>query len=159
MQVPTATTKAYIDMLLDVALHQVGFAPHSRQLSPEDMLDDHEPCSLIDCLQCSAAIPSRLSLWGFPQSLPCILAAMVPCTRLYAYIGCQLRAAAMAAPNTIRARGPYGSWIKEYSSDAFLGLPASKEALLDKLGSSVPYGETLPLSSPLHGIMLCFCCT
>ncbi|DBA77723.1 TPA: hypothetical protein ACH3X2_008416 [Trebouxia sp. C0005] len=74
------------------------------------------------------------------QSLPCILAAMVPCTRLYAYIGCQLRAAAMAAPNTIRARGPYGSWIKEYSSDAFLGLPASKEALLDKLGSSVPYG-------------------
>ena len=51
MQVPTATTKAYTDMLLDVALHQVGFAPHSRQLSPEDMLDDHEPRNLIHSLQ------------------------------------------------------------------------------------------------------------
>ena len=62
----------------------------------------------------------------------------------------------MAAPNTIRARGPYGSWIKEYSSDAFLGLPASKEALLDKLGTSVPYGETLPLKSLAwhHAVLL-----
>lgn len=68
---------------------------------------------------------------------------MIPCTRLYAYIGCQLRAAAMAAPGIIRARGPYASWIKEYSSDAFLELPASKEALLDKLSPSVPYGDTL----------------
>ena len=75
------------------------------------------------------------------QELPCILAAMIPCTRLYAYIGCQLRAAALAAPSVIRERGPYASWIKEYSSDAFLKLPASKEALLDKLGSTVPYSE------------------
>ena len=66
---------------------------------------------------------------------------MIPCTRLYAYIGCQLRAAALAAPSVIRARGPYASWIKEYSSDAFLELPASKEALLDKLGLEVPYSE------------------
>ena len=75
------------------------------------------------------------------QELPCILAAMIPCTRLYAYIGCQLRAAALAAPTIIRAQGPYASWIKEYSSDAFLLLPASKEALLDKLGAAVPYGN------------------
>lgn len=75
------------------------------------------------------------------QDLPCILAAMIPCTRLYAYIGCQLRAAALAAPTIIRAQGPYASWIKEYSSDAFLLLPASKEALLDKLGAAVPYGN------------------
>lgn len=75
------------------------------------------------------------------QDLPCILAAMIPCTRLYAYIGCQLRAAALAAPTIIRAQGPYASWIKEYSSDAFLGLPASKEALLDKLGPAAPYGN------------------
>ena len=66
---------------------------------------------------------------------------MIPCTRLYAYIGCQLRAAALAAPAIIRAQGPYASWIKEYSSDAFLLLPASKEALLDDLGAAVPYGK------------------
>lgn len=75
------------------------------------------------------------------QSLACILAAMTPCTRLYAYVGCQLRAAALAAPGVIRAEGPYASWIKEYSSDAFLALPASKEALLDKLASPQEYGE------------------
>ena len=75
------------------------------------------------------------------QSLPCILAAMVPCTRLYAHIGCQLRAAALAAPGKIRAQGPYASWIKEYSSDAFLAVPAAKEALLDKLAHKEPYGE------------------
>ena len=49
----------------------------------------------------------------------------------------------MAAPGIIRARGPYASWIKEYSSDAFLELPASKEALLDNLSASVPYGNTI----------------
>ena len=65
---------------------------------------------------------------------------MIPCTRLYAYIGCQLRAAALAAPGVISAQGPYASWIKEYSSDAFLALPASKELLLDKLASAEPYG-------------------
>ena len=66
---------------------------------------------------------------------------MVPCTRLYAHIGCQLRAAALAAPGEIRAQGPYASWIKEYSSDAFLAVPAAKEALLDKLAHKEPYGE------------------
>lgn len=66
---------------------------------------------------------------------------MVPCTRLYAHIGCQLRAAALAAPGKIRAQGPYASWIKEYSSDAFLAVPAAKEALLDKLAHREPYGE------------------
>ena len=76
------------------------------------------------------------------QSLPCILAAMIPCNRLYAYIGCQLRAAALAAPGVIRGAGPYASWIKQYSSDEFLELPASKEALLDKLGSSAQQGDS-----------------
>ena len=71
---------------------------------------------------------------------------MIPCTRLYAYIGCQLRAAALAAPSIIRAQGPYAAWIKEYSSDGFLELPASKEALLDDLGTEVPYGRYEPAS-------------
>ena len=93
------------------------------------------------------------------QSLPSILAAMIPCTRLYAYIGCQLRAAALAAPGVIRGAGPYASWIKEYSSDAFLELPASKEALLDKLGASADYGELnkFPLQSNVHNQLLHLC--
>lgn len=98
-------------------------------------------CILSHCSSPTAGL--NLPKWKneMLQDLPCILAAMIPCTRLYAYIGCQLRAAALAAPTIIRAQGPYASWIKEYSSDAFLGLPASKEALLDKLGPAVPYGN------------------
>lgn len=76
---------------------------------------------------------------------------MIPCTRLYAYIGCQLRAAALAAPAVIRARGPYASWIKEYSSDEFLALPAMKEALLEELGAAVSYGNHSPSTTGLDG--------
>lgn len=86
-----------------------------------------------------------VTLANAAQSLPCILAAMVPCTRLYAYIGCQLRAAALSATGLSWAQGPYASWIKEYSSDAFLALPAAKEALLDKLASSEEHGKRVLL--------------
>lgn len=127
---PSAATKAYTNMLLDVALNQVSVKSASTfTVSQVALVQLHD---------------RSLGHGQLLQELPCILAAMIPCTRLYAYIGCQLRAAALAAPTVIRARGPYASWIKEYSSDDFLALPALKEALLDKLGTAVPYGKHCP---------------
>ena len=128
MHKPGPATQSYVDFLLNTALHQVSLNEHNIYCNCQCTKDGWQKPDLVCDL----------------QSLPCILAAMIPCLRLYAYIGCQLRAAALAAPAVIRAQAPYSSWIKEYSSDAILALPACIEALLDKLAPVVPYGESHP---------------
>lgn len=55
-----------------------------------------------------------------------IVAAMVPCMRLYAFLGQSLAPATEA--------NPYRDWIETYSSPEFEELAARLEALLDELG-------------------------
>jgi len=69
------------------------------------------------------------------QDVPHILAAMTPCSKLYAYLGRQL---AKAYPNAMHA---YKDWIATYSSDSFHALPAAKEVLLNRMGKRADFGE------------------
>lgn len=76
------------------------------------------------------------------QSVPCILAAMTPCNRLYAFLGTQLASAHPGSDN------PYAEWLRTYASPAFQALPQRMEALLDELGSDNDFGalhSCLPL--------------
>ncbi len=58
------------------------------------------------------------------------LAAMTPCMRLYAWLGCSL---APPIPSN-----PYADWIHNYASPAFEALAARLEALLDRLAENTP---------------------
>ncbi|KAK9904248.1 hypothetical protein WJX75_007665 [Coccomyxa subellipsoidea] len=64
-----------------------------------------------------------------------ILAAMLPCSRLYGFLGEELAAAYPQASHA------YTDWILTYSSPAYLALPAIKEALLDNLGHNADFGR------------------
>ena len=75
------------------------------------------------------------------QSVPCILAAMTPCNRLYAFLGAQMAGAQPGSDN------PYAEWLRTYTSPAFQALPQRMEALLDELGSGADFG-VLRSSSP-----------
>eukprot|EP00200_Dunaliella_tertiolecta_P010578 CAMPEP_0202372268 /NCGR_PEP_ID=MMETSP1127-20130417/3487_1 /ASSEMBLY_ACC=CAM_ASM_000462 /TAXON_ID=3047 /ORGANISM="Dunaliella tertiolecta, Strain CCMP1320" /LENGTH=624 /DNA_ID=CAMNT_0048968743 /DNA_START=13 /DNA_END=1884 /DNA_ORIENTATION=+ len=61
-----------------------------------------------------------------------ILAAMAPCSRLYAWLGCTL---ADAYPG---ASHQYVEWIETYSSEGYMALPDIKEGLLHELTSDQP---------------------
>jgi thiaminase/transcriptional activator TenA len=60
-----------------------------------------------------------------------ILAAMVPCMRLYMYLGGELSA-------HLRPEHPYEDWIKTYSSDDFGGFCDGLESLLDRVALDSP---------------------
>ena len=65
------------------------------------------------------------------NSLGEIVAAMVPCMRLYLFLGTTLTA-------SLRPDHPYGDWIEAYSGDGFKTLCARLEALLDDIASDSP---------------------
>jgi thiaminase/transcriptional activator TenA len=64
-------------------------------------------------------------------SLAEIIAAMVPCMRLYQHLGHELAA-------SMRPDHPYEQWIKTYSGDEFGQLCARLESLLDEIASNSP---------------------
>ena len=57
-----------------------------------------------------------------------IIAAMVPCMRLYAHLGNQLT-------TSLHPGHPYEDWIKTYSGDEFRQLCARLESLLDQVAA------------------------
>ena len=63
-----------------------------------------------------------------------ILAAMIPCMRLYAYLGQELK-------GRDEPDNPYREWIRTYASADFAALAEELEALLDELGE---LGELTP---------------
>ncbi|MDP8242928.1 MAG: TenA family protein [Candidatus Hinthialibacter antarcticus] len=67
--------------------------------------------------------------WHEPISVT--IAAMVPCMRLYAYLGAELLH--QSHPNH-----PYHQWIETYSSDEFQALANDIETLLDVIGQDTP---------------------
>ena len=64
-------------------------------------------------------------------SLAEIIAAMVPCLRLYTHLGSELNA-------SLRPEHPYEDWIKTYSGDEFRQLCVRLESLLDEVVSDSP---------------------
>lgn len=66
-----------------------------------------------------------------------VLAAMVPCLRLYAYLGCTLSA---AFPE---ARHAYAEWLHTYRCHSYVKLPAIAELLLDELGDKDNKGKSV----------------
>ncbi len=57
---------------------------------------------------------------------------MMPCMRLYGFLGCQLAA---AYPRT------HSEWVRIYAAPSFTSLPRRQEQLLDRIGPSAPFGE------------------
>ncbi|KAK9833927.1 hypothetical protein WJX74_010080 [Apatococcus lobatus] len=66
------------------------------------------------------------------EDAACILAAMMPCMRLYSFLGCQLAA---AYPRS------HSDWVRIYAGPAFNALPRRQEQLLDRLGPAAPFGK------------------
>ena len=65
-----------------------------------------------------------------------VLAAMVPCLRLYAYLGCTLSAAFSDANHA------YVEWLHTYRCHAYVRLPAIAELLLDEIGDQDNKGKS-----------------
>jgi thiaminase (transcriptional activator TenA) len=67
-----------------------------------------------------------------------VLAAMVPCLRLYAYLGCLLSRSVPEAEEYA-----YAEWIQTYRCQAYIRLPAIAELLLNELAVHDSKGEKL----------------
>lgn len=70
------------------------------------------------------------------QDVAHILAAMTPCSRLYAYLGCQLEEQFPGHNHQ------FSAWIKTYSAPDYLTLAAKNEELLDLLADKFSFGTT-----------------
>ena len=79
---------------------------------------------------CSAYTDFLLRV-AWRESLAEIVAAMVPCMRLYAHIGASL---APGSPPGNR----YQDWITTYSSSEFTALSEQLESLLDQIARDIP---------------------
>lgn len=75
-----------------------------------------------------------------------ILAAMVPCARLYGYIGVQL------ALDPKWKTSPYANWVAKYSSADYLSCPTLKEQLLDRLVEGLRGNEGPDLQARLQAL-------
>ena len=75
-------------------------------------------------------VASSLKSVTATEDVAACAAAMVPCMRLYAHIGQQLKAAA-AEPGAPSA-GAYQEWIDTYADAGFEELAATLERLLDR---------------------------
>jgi len=88
-------------------------------------LDDVEPYTA------TTAYTDFLLRVAWHGSLAEIIAAMVPCMRVYQHLGHELAA-------SLRPDHPYEQWIKTYAGDDFGQLCARLESLLDEIASNSP---------------------
>ncbi len=106
--------------LEELALHE-GYA--ARWGAPlTDVTPDRATCAYTDFLLATAA------LGGVGQTC----AAMVPCMRLYAFLGQAL------ALDGLRGEHTYGEWIRTYAAPGFEELAARLEGLLDRYATDTP---------------------
>ena len=112
---------------------------HELMAGVLDELDLHASYSAkldidLDCVKpyvATSAYTDFLLRVAWHGSLAEIMAAMVPCMRLYAHIGNELT-------SSLRPEQPYEDWIKTYSGDEFRQLCARLESLLDEVASDCP---------------------
>lgn len=88
-------------------------------------LDDVEPYAA------TTAYTNFLLRVAWHGSLAEIIAAMVPCMRVYQYLGNELTA-------SLRPDHPYKQWIKTYAGNEFGQLCARLESLLDEIAANSP---------------------
>ncbi|KAA1258705.1 Thiaminase-2 [Rubripirellula obstinata] len=79
----------------------------------------------------TSAYTDFLQRVAWHESLAEIIAAMVPCMRLYQYLGSELAA-------SLRTDHPYKDWITTYAGEEFAQLCTRLESLLDELATDVP---------------------
>lgn len=77
-----------------------------------------------------------------------VLAALVPCLRLYAYLGCIL---ARSIPES--EEYAYAEWIQTYKCQAYIRLPAIAELLLNELALHDSAGKKRVLKSLLKVVL------
>ena len=107
------------DVLDELKLHE----SYAAKLGIE--LDNVEPYAA------TSAYTDFLLRVAWHNSLAEIIAAMLPCLRLYCHLGAELSA-------SLRPDHPYGEWITTYSSDEFKELCSRLESLLDEVASDSP---------------------
>lgn len=89
----------------------------------------------VQPLPATSAYTEFLTSIAWHNSLAEIVAAMVPCLRLYAHIGIALKP-------SLRPGNPYQGWIETYSGGEFLQLCNKLETLLNQIGADVlPVGD------------------
>jgi len=62
---------------------------------------------------------------AWSESVDCIMAAMMPCMRLYSYLG-------QALKHKVNPESPYREWVETYSTDDFESLAGKLEELFDE---------------------------
>jgi len=62
---------------------------------------------------------------AWSESIDCIMAAMMPCMRLYSYLGQSLK-------NKVNPESPYREWVETYSTDDFEALAGKLEELYNE---------------------------
>ncbi len=77
------------------------------------------------------ATPDAYLRVAWHGSLAEIIAAMVPCMRVYRHLGIELA-------KSLRPDHPYEQWIKTYDGDEFGQLCARLESMLDEIASNSP---------------------
>ena len=87
--------------------------------------------SIVEPLPAARAYTDFLVRTAWHNGVDQIVAAMVPCMRLYAFLGQKL------AP-CVHSEHPFQKWIATYSGDEFEVLAAELEALLDALAQDTP---------------------
>ncbi len=67
-----------------------------------------------------------------------VLVSLVPCLRMYAYLGATLARAFPDPDPETQAAHPYAGWLETYAGQAYAKLPATAEVLLDALAAGDP---------------------
>ena len=87
--------------------------------------------SQVDLYPATSAYTNFLLRIAWHGGLGEIVAAMVPCMRIYTFLGNELS-------GFLRPEHPYEDWIKTYASDDFRALARQLESLLDKVAVDGP---------------------
>jgi len=99
---------------------------HARYSAKLDIDIDH-----VEPYEATSAYTDFLLRVAWHGSLAEVMAAMVPCMRLYAHIG-------NALTTSLRPDHPYEDWVKTYSGDEFKELCVRLESLLDEVATDCP---------------------
>ena len=87
--------------------------------------------SNVQALAATKAYTDFLHQTAWHQGIDEITAAMVPCMRLYAFLGTELA-------EYQRSDHPYADWIKTYCGEEFQALAAELESILDSVADDTP---------------------
>lgn len=100
-------------------------------------MSQHSSPAPATCCYCDF-LKDILSQRSPEQTVASILSAMIPCLRLYAYIG---RYLLHILYNYSTESNPYAEWIDTYACADYQRLPFLAEQMLDELSLDEPFGK------------------